>query len=320
MSKESVLVTGGAGYIGSHVCKALAREGYIPVTYDSFETGHKWAVCFGPYVEGSILDKELLISTLKQVRPIAVFHLASLSNPRQSHIEALSYYKNNVIGTYTLLEALSYVPIPYFLFASSASVYQTNVNPLQETTPLLPLTPYGRTKLACEMMIADFCKLHPMCHATLRYFNAAGADVDGNLGESHFPETHLIPLLIQAIQKENRFTLFGKDHPTKDGTTQRDYVHVEDLANAHLQALEWMQLYKKNISLNLGSGKGHTILEILHKLEAYAGKKASIQLAPSIEEAPSLVSDITLARDTIGWNPTKSLEQILETAWNWHNQ
>ncbi len=315
-----VLVSGGAGYIGSHLCKALAAKGYLPIAYDSLQSGHKWAVKWGPLVEGCLLDAPLLTSTLKKFEPVAVFHLASLSNPRQSHLEALSYYKNNLIGTYTLLEAIAECHIPYFLFSSSASVYgKKEKSLLAETDFLAPLHPYGRTKLAAEMMIADFCKAHSICYANLRYFNAAGADPDGELGETHNPETHLIPLLIQVLKgKKENFSLLGQHHPTHDGTAERDYIHVSDLADAHINALEWLKQEKKDITLNLGSGVGHTILDIISRMEAYSGKKTRIIAGPQVEEASSLVADVSLAKSLLNWNPMRSnLDLLIETAWRW---
>ena len=315
-----VLVTGGAGYIGSHLCKALAAKGYLPIAYDSLQSGHKWAVKWGPLVQGCLLDTPLLHATLKKFEPVAVFHLASLSNPRQSHLEALSYYKSNLIGTYSLLEAIGQHHIPYFLFSSSASVYAKQEKMrLSETDPLAPLHPYGRTKLAAEMMISDFCKAHSICYANLRYFNAAGADLDGELGETHDPETHLIPLLIQVLKgKKENFSLLGQNHPTHDGTAERDYVHVSDLADAHIHALEWMQKEKKDITLNLGSGHGHTIFDIISRMEAYSGKKAKVVAGPSVEEASSLVANVSLAKELLQWNPVRShLDLLIESAWRW---
>ncbi|MES2198858.1 MAG: UDP-glucose 4-epimerase GalE [Chlamydiota bacterium] len=319
--KGHVLVIGGAGYIGSHVCKALAAHGYIPITYDSLVIGHRLSVKWGPFIKGDILDKALLINTLKTFTPIAVFHLASYSNTRQSVLEAPSYYQNNLLGTASVLEALAESPPSYFLFSSSASVYgMGSSTPIKEDSPLHPTHPYGHTKLLSEYMVEGFCKQKTIQYANLRYFNVAGADPDKEIGETHDPETHLIPLLIQVLKKEKDcFPLLNNKHPTQDGTAQRDFIHVSDLAEAHIHALEWMDTYKKNITLNLGSGTGHTILEILQRLENLTGQKIPIALQPRIEEPPSLIADITKATELLNWIPKRSnLDTIIETALNWH--
>ena len=320
MSKN-VLVTGGAGYIGSHLCKALALKGYTPITYDSLQTGHLSAVRFGPFVKGDILDAPLLLSTLKTYKPEAIFHLASYSNTRESVAKAALYYKNNLIGTHTLLEALLSCPVPYFIFSSSASVYgQASDTPLLESSPLIPSSPYGRTKLSSELMIADFCKSQHMNYANLRYFNAAGADKEGEIGESHYPETHLIPLLIESLKGEHTFQLFGANHNTHDGTAKRDFVHVSDLAEGHIQALEFLKTHKENLTLNLGSGKAHSILEVITDLQVRTEKKVPIYKNTSLEEPSCLVADITLAKNLINWNPLhSSLGNIIETALRWHS-
>lgn len=319
--KGNILVIGGAGYIGSHVCKALATHGYTPITYDSLVIGRLESVKWGPFVKGDILDKALLVNTLKTFAPIAVFHLASYSNTRQSVFEADSYYRNNLLGTASILEALTESPPAYFLFSSSASVYgMGSATPIKEEAPLHPTHPYGHTKLLSEYMVEGFCKQNNIQYANLRYFNAAGADPDKEIGEIHDPETHLIPLLIQVLKKEKKnFPLLNSKHPTQDGTARRDFIHVSDLAEGHIHALEWMCQYKKNITVNLGSGSGLTILEIIKKLENITGQKIPISLKPPIEEPPSLIADTTKAKDLLNWIPKHSnLDRILETALNWH--
>ncbi len=318
--KGNVLVIGGAGYIGSHVCKALATHDYTPITYDSLVIGRLQSVKWGPFIKGDILDKNLLVSTLKAFMPIAVFHLASYSNTRQSIFEADSYYRNNLLGTATILEALTEYPPAYFLFSSSASVYgQGALTPIKEDALLHPTNPYGHTKLLSEYMVEGFCKQNNIHYANLRYFNVAGADPDKEIGEIHDPETHLIPLLIQVLKKEKAcFPLLNTKHPTPDGTAERDFIHVSDLAKAHIHALEWLYKYKKNITLNLGSGSGYTILEIIKKLENITGQKIPISLQPPIEEPPSLIADTTKAKDLLNWIPSSNLDMILETALNWH--
>lgn len=319
--KGHVLVIGGAGYIGSHVCKALAAHDYIPITYDSLVIGHRQSVKWGPFVKGDILDKALLVNTLKTFLPLAVFHLASYSNTRQSVLEAPSYYQNNLLGTASVLEALTEYPPAYFLFSSSASVYgMGSSDPIKEDSPLHPTHPYGHTKLLSEYMVEGFCKQNNIHFANLRYFNAAGADPDKEIGETHDPETHLIPLLIQVIKKEKEyFPLLNSKHPTQDGTAKRDFIHVSDLAEGHIHALSWMDKYKKNITLNLGSGTGFTILEIIQRLESLTDKKIPISMQPSIEEPPSLIADTAKMTSLLNWIPKRSnLDTIIETALNWH--
>jgi UDP-arabinose 4-epimerase len=316
-----VLVTGGAGYIGSHLCKALANSGYIPIVYDSLVTGHKSAVKWGPFIKGDILNEPLLIQTLKRFSPLAVFHLAGYSDARESMQNPLSYYENNVIGTCSLLRALLKHPVPYFIFSSSAAVYGEGGSPLlKEDSRALPITPYGRTKLAIEKMIGDFSKENKVLYANLRYFNAAGADLEGETGEAHDPETHLIPLLIQVLQKKKgHFSLLKDSHATKDGTAVRDFIHVEDLAAGHIQALDYLIKYKKSITLNLGSEKGHSILEIISSLQKKTNKTIPIAKSIAVDEPSSLIADASLAKELIGFSPQHSLDTILETALRWHS-
>lgn len=319
--KENILVTGGAGYIGSHVCKALAASGYTPITYDSLTIGKRSSVKWGPLIQGDILDKVLFTRTLKEFSPLAVFHLASFSNTRQSVLEANSYYENNLLGTASILECLAKHPPHYLLFSSSAAVYGMGSNqPLEESAPLHPTHPYGHTKLLSEYMIEGFCKQNGIHFANLRYFNAAGADPDKEIGEAHDPETHLIPLLIQVVKKEKSyFPLLNSKHPTPDGTARRDFIHVSDLAEGHIQALAWMEKYKKNITLNLGSGTGYTILEIIKRLESLTNTKIPLSSESATAEPASLIANIKAATTSLHFNPKlSSLDTILETALNWH--
>lgn len=319
--KGHVLVIGGAGYIGSHICKVLAANGYLPITYDSLVIGRRLSVKWGPFIKGDILDKELLESTLKTFTPMAVFHLASYSNTRQSVLEANSYYQNNLLGTASVLESLSKSPPAYFIFSSSAAVYgMGSSSPIEETSPLHPIHPYGHTKLLSEYMVEGFCKQNNIHYANLRYFNVAGADPDKEIGELHDPETHLIPLLIQVLKKDKPyFPLLNNKHPTQDGTAQRDFIHVSDLAKAHIHVLEWMKQEQKNITLNLGSGTGYTILEILERLESLTGQKIATALQSAIEEPPSLIANTSKASSLLNWTPKHSnLDTILETALAWH--
>ncbi|MBM3198321.1 MAG: UDP-glucose 4-epimerase GalE [Chlamydiae bacterium] len=316
-----VLVIGGAGYIGSHLCKSLAHQGYTPIVYDSLRTGHKEFVRFGPLLVGDLLDTPYLESVLKEYHPSAVFHLAADSHARETSQKALTYYQNNLGGTLSLLQALSKHPVPYLLFSSSAAVYgESSTSPIPESSPLIPLSYYGRTKLACEFAIHDFCQGQNIQYAFLRYFNAAGADPEGEIGERHTPETHLIPLLIQVLKKElSHFTLFGKPHKTEDTTAIRDFIHVTDLAIGHLQALEWLQAHSGHLTLNLGSGQGYSILQIISALERKVGSSIPLLRTHEVEEPSCLVADITNARTLLGFTPEhSSLDSILDTALRWH--
>lgn len=320
--KAAILITGGAGYIGSHLCKALAKDGYTPIVYDSFKTGHRSFVRWGPYVEGDMLDVAKLSSTIREFSPLAIFHLAADSHVRSSLTNPLLYYKNNLGGVLSLLEALTIAPVPYLVFSSSAAVYGAGSCALiKEDAPLKPINPYGQTKLMAEQMIADFCATKEIRYANLRYFNAAGADLEKEIGESHSPESHVIPLLIEVLQRKREcFVLFGKHHPTRDGTACRDFIHVTDLAEGHLAALRWMQVTQENITLNLGSGKGYTILEIIEALERKVSKKIKVVESIPLEEPATLIADSSLAQDLLQWTPVhSSLDQILETALRWHS-
>jgi UDP-glucose-4-epimerase GalE len=315
------LVIGGAGYIGSHLCKALAYEGYSPITYDSLETGHRSCIRWGPFIQGNILNKPLLSSTLKQFAPSAVFHLAAYSNARSTQNRA--YFRNNVLGTQTVLEAMQQSHICPFIFSSSAAVYGQGSNlQMEENCPALPLSVYGKTKLACEGLVADFCQNMDVPYAILRYFNVAGADPDREIGENHDPETHLIPSLIKILSKPSEhFTLFSHNHPTHDGTAKRDFIHVCDLARAHIDLLKWLHEHKKKIILNLGSGIGHTILDVISSLEAITQKKIPIQIAEQVLEPSCLVADIAKAKKLLDWEPKCSdLTSIIHSALNWHLQ
>jgi len=264
-----ILVTGGAGYIGSHICKALAQKGYIPVTLDNLSLGHKWAVKWGPFVEGDISDREHLNSLCKKYQFQGVIHLAALSDVRESHHRPLSFYRNNVGGSLTLLEVIKEYRVPFLVLSSSCSVYgMPEQIPIEESHPKIPISPYGISKWMVEQILQSTSHTHGIKSATLRYFNAAGADLDGEIGEVHDPETHLIPLLFQtALKKRPSFTLFGDDHDTPDGTPVRDFIHVTDLADAHVKALEYLIEKGVNLTLNLGVGKGYSVREVIRAVE-----------------------------------------------------
>lgn len=312
------LVVGGAGYIGSHTCKALHKQGYTPVVYDNLQNGHAWAAKFGPCVVGDLLDEALLDQTFKKYQPAAVFHLASSIDCRASMHQPEHYYQNNVVGSLALLKAMLKNNVKNLVFSSTAAVYglpQTNT--LQESHPCAPINVYGNTKWMVEEMIHDFERAHGFKSVILRYFNAAGADPEGELGEAHNPETHLIPLALNvALGKQEKLQVFG------DGTAIRDYIHVTDLADAHVKAAEWLLAGKEPMTFNLGTGKGYSLLEVLAMVEKISCKQVHKAKQPAMQgEPPRLVADSTLAQTLLHWKPVLSeLETIVSTAYRWHNK
>jgi UDP-arabinose 4-epimerase len=321
---QTVLVTGGAGYIGSHVCKALALAGYLPIAYDNFCQGHTWAVKWGPLVQKDLFDHVELKKTIEQHKPVGAIHLAGHLDMRESLRDPGKYFRNNVFGTLGLVEALCFYGVKAVVFSSTAGVYGIPASlPIHESHSLEPINPYGKSKKMAEEILADFAKSHELNFAALRYFNAAGADPEGEIGEAHDPETHLIPVILQTVLKQrSHLTLFGTDHPTFDGTAIRDYIHVSDLATAHVKALEHLLQKKENLTLNLGTGTGYSIRQVISAVEAVTGTSVPLELAPrSPADPPSLVADSTAAQTVLKWKPKKSdLHTIIETAWNWHRK
>lgn len=316
-----ILVTGGAGYIGSHVCKALYQKGYIPVTLDNLSLGHRSAVKWGPFVEGDILDTPLLKALCHAYPFKGAIHLAALSNVRESLQTPLSYYRNNVVGSLTLLETLQKQGIAYFVLSSTCAIYGLpKQSSIDEDHAKNPINIYGKSKWMVEQMGQSISQTHGMHFAALRYFNAAGADLEGEIGESHDPETHLIPLLIQtALKKHPHFTLFGSDHETPDGTPIRDFIHVTDLAEAHVKALEWMMENNKNLTLNLGTGKGHSVKEVIQAVEKELGSSIPVVEGERLkEDPPLLVANPEKAFKLLNWKPKHSdLPTIIQTARQW---
>jgi UDP-glucose-4-epimerase GalE len=320
---KHVLVTGGAGYIGSHICKSLFQKGYTPVTIDNLSLGYKHAVKWGPLIQGNCEDKALLRKLLDDYPILGVIHLAALSNVRESHRMPLQYYQNNVGATLNLLEVLKERRISYFVFSSTCSIYGIPKKvPIDETHPKCPINAYGESKWMVERILQTVSQSHGLKTATLRYFNAAGADPDGEIGESHHPETHLIPLLIQtAMGKRSDFTLFGEDHETEDGTPVRDFIHVTDLANAHVQALECMITQEQSLTLNLGTGKGYSVREVIDTIEKGWDLKIPIVSGERFSgDPPILIANAEKAQDILGWSPQYSdIQTIVETAWDWES-
>ena len=327
MSSDSlvpILVTGGAGYVGAHACKALASRGFLPIVYDNLVHGHRESVKWGPLEVGDIADRAALDAVIERHRPVAVMHFAAFTYVGESVADPGKYYRNNVAGTLSLLEAMRDSGIDRLVFSSTAATYGTpKIVPIQEDAPKVPINPYGQSKLAAEKMIADFSAAHMLRAVRLRYFNAAGADPDGEIGELHDPESHLIPLAMQAVTGDGPpLTLFGDDYPTPDGTCIRDYIHVTDLADAHVRALDWLATISGAHAFNLGTGNGASVREILDAVERVAGKPVPHSIGPRRAGDPAeLVSDPGKANDVLGWTPQMSdLDTIVKTAWVWHTR
>jgi UDP-arabinose 4-epimerase len=324
LTSRVVLVTGGAGYIGSHACKALSRAGYLPVTYDSLIYGHEWAVKWGPLERGDILDRRRLDDVIEQYRPAAIMHFAAFAYVGESVADPGKYYRNNVVGSLNLLDTARDHGISQFVFSSTCATYgKPDVLPITEDTPQRPINPYGASKLMVERMIADFGTAHGLRSVILRYFNAAGADPDGEIGESHDPETHLIPLVLDAASgRRTAVTIFGSDYETKDGTCVRDYIHVSDLAAAHVKALEYLTAGAHSAVYNLGNGIGFSVREVVKAVEKIAGIPVPARVGDSRAGDPAvLVSDATKAWRELDWRPElPDLNDIIGTAWAWHQR
>jgi UDP-arabinose 4-epimerase len=324
MSNKTVLVTGGAGYIGSHTCKALAEAGYEPVVYDNLSNGHEYAVKWGPLETGDILDSRRLGSVMQQYRPEAVVHFAAFAYVGESVIDPAKYWRNNVAGSLSLVNAMVENEIANMVFSSTCAIYgEPGHSPISETTPKRPVNPYGTTKLVVETYLEDIARTGKLNSVSLRYFNAAGADPEGEAGEDHTPETHLIPLVLEAIQDPaSPITIFGDDYPTADGSCIRDYIHVTDLARAHVQSLDYLHQHSGSHAFNLGTETGHSVLEILKATETVTGQQVPCIVGPRrAGDPPELVSHSALARRELGWSTAfANIETILETAWNWHKR
>jgi UDP-arabinose 4-epimerase len=319
--KSTVLVTGGAGYIGSHACKALAQAGYTPVTCDNLVHGHEWAVQWGPLEVGDIADRARLDEVIAKHQPVAIMHFAAFAYVGESVQDPGKYYRNNVAGTLTLLEAARDHGIDRFIFSSTCATYGVPQQvPIREDHPQNPINPYGATKWMIERILADFDQAHGLRSIALRYFNAAGADPEGQIGEAHDPETHLIPLVLDAAMgTRSAIQVFGDDYDTPDGTCIRDYIHVTDLANAHVLALKALEQGAESNRYNLGNGQGYSVKEVIAVAEAVTGKSIAVQIGPRRAGDPArLVGDATRAVSELGWQPRfHQLPQIIETAWRW---
>ncbi len=319
---KNILVVGGAGYIGSHMCKHLFRRGYQPIVLDNLVRGHSQAVKWGPFFKGSMTDADLVHKIFSDLPVSAVMHFAAFCYVGESVEEPAMYYRNNVADTVALLEVMVEKNISNFIFSSSCATYGEPVQmPIKEDHPLNPISPYGRTKLMVEQILEDFGTAYGMQSLSLRYFNAAGADSDGELGEDHDPETHLIPVVLQAaLGKRTHVNIFGGDYRTEDGTCIRDYIHVEDLAQAHLAALERLLNGSPGGVYNLGNGQGCSVQHVMETARKVTGKPIAAKVVERRTGDPAvLVSSSEKATRELGWRPQfPDIETIIETAWNWH--
>lgn len=322
----NILVIGGAGYIGSSTSKALSRAGHSVTVYDNLSTGHRDLVKWGPLFEGDILDKERLRQCLNTVRPDGIIHFAAFSLVGESVQNPGKYIRNNVGGTLNILEAMRDTNVRNIVVSSTAAVYGVpEKTPVTEDLPADPINPYGETKLFMERMLADFARAYGLSWTALRYFNAAGADPEGETGERHTPETHLIPRALMALDgKLPDFHVMGDDYPTPDGTCVRDYIHVSDLAQAHIRAMERLlgQGDGEGISMNLGTGTGFSVRQILNAVEKVTGRPMPCTMGPRrAGDPPSLVADASRALQLLGWKPEhSSVEEIITDAWNWYQK
>ena len=321
-ARHAVLVTGGAGYIGSHTCKALAHAGYLPVTYDSLEHGHPWAVKWGPLVRGDLADRDLLARTMRDYGVKAAIHFAGYCYVGESMSKPGKYFHNNSVNTLGLLESMLEAGVASIVFSSTCATYGMPAQvPMREQDPQAPINPYGESKLVVEKMLRWWGVAHGLKWIALRYFNAAGADPDGEIGEDHDPETHLIPLTIQAALKERgSLDIYGTDYPTPDGSAIRDYIHVTDLADAHVRALGHLDADGESVALNLGTGSGHSVREVVRMVEAVSGRPVPVRETERRAGDPAeLVADARQVAELLGWQPRhSSLRQIIESAWRWH--
>jgi UDP-glucose-4-epimerase GalE len=319
----NILVTGGAGYIGSHTAKALVGSHCRPVVIDDLSTGHTHNVKWGPLVRASLSDTAAVRSVLREHKIEAVVHFAGSALLGESVSQPLAYFQNNVGGTMSLLQAMLDVGVKDIVFSSTCATYGMPIAvPITEDQPQRPINPYGESKLAIERMLEWMGLARHIRWVALRYFNAAGADPDGELGEEHEHETHLIPLAIGAVLKQReRLQIFGTDYPTPDGTAIRDYIHVTDLASAHISALQFLNKGGESRAFNLGTGTGASVLEVIAMVETVAGRKVPSVAAPRrAGDPPVLVASSEMARRMLQWEPSySSLETIVETAWRWHS-
>ncbi|NNF99714.1 MAG: UDP-glucose 4-epimerase GalE [Desulfobacteraceae bacterium] len=319
-----MLITGGAGYVGSHTCKAVSEAGYLPVTYDNLSRGHDWSVKWGPLEVGDIRDKDRLDEVIRTYHPIAVMHFAAFAYVGESTEKPGLYYDNNVSGSINLIETVRRHDIRYFIFSSSCATYgDPEQIPITENHPLRPINPYGESKLMVERILRDYHAAGQFHTAVLRYFNAAGADPQLETGECHDPETHLIPTILKVATGENAaLEIHGDDYDTGDGTCIRDFVHVTDLASGHVKALDYIRDRKDAITVNLGTGNGYTVNEVVRMSESISNRPVARSIGNRRPgDAPVLVASADRAKQMLNWEPKFSdLNTIISTAWRWEQR
>jgi UDP-arabinose 4-epimerase len=324
LSSGTVLVTGGAGYVGAHACKALSRAGYTPVVLDNLSTGHQSFVKWGPLVKGDIRDSDAVRQAITSYQAEAVLHFAASAYVGESLVDPKKYYENNVAGSLALLEGMLQAGCRHIVFSSSCAIYgEPTKLPIAETLPKTPVNPYGRSKLMVEHVLSDYALAYGLNSIALRYFNASGADPEGEIGEMRDPETHLIPRAMMAIQGYiTDFTVFGNDYPTSDGTPIRDYVHVSDLADAHVAALARLLAGSSGGAFNLGTGAGYSVKQVLDAIAAETGERLEVLAGPRRGGDPAvLVADASLGQAELTFAPRLSdLKTIVRTAWAWHRR
>lgn len=315
-----ICVTGGAGYIGSHTCKALAAAGHEVVVYDNLSTGHREFARFGAFQHGDIRDTQSLRACFARHRPDGVIHFAASAYVGESVLDPGKYFSNNVGGTFSILQAMRDEGVKNIVVSGTCAVYgQPAKMPIAEDCQPDPINPYGASKLFMERMLADFNAAHGLGWTSLRYFNAAGSSRDGEIGEWHEPETHLIPrVILAALGRIEAVDVFGDDYPTDDGTCVRDYIHVDDLASAHIKAIERLSAGGESLALNLGTGRGSSVREIISGVEKVSGRKVPARVRERRAGDPAiLVADAALARRELGWEPEKNLDAMLSDAWKY---
>jgi len=319
---QSVLVTGGAGYIGSHACKALKKQGFQPVTFDNLITGWADAVKFGPFEQGDLLDAARLDEVFQKFRPVAVMHFAALSDVGQSMREPALYWHNNVTGSLSLIQAMNRAGCNRMVFSSTCATYGDHDGvTLDEAVSQRPINAYGASKRAIEDMLANFSQSDGLDAVIFRYFNVAGADPEAEIGEHHRPETHLVPLILDAIAGNRpALTVFGTDYDTPDGTCIRDYVHVSDLVDAHLKGLSWLLEGRGSRVFNLGTGRGFSVKEVIDQAGIVTNREVPFELGTRRPgDCTKLVSGSTRAEEELGWTPKRStMQKMIEDAWRWH--
>lgn len=319
-----ILITGGAGYIGSHLVKLLGEKGYDTVTYDNLSRGHRDMVISGEFIKGDLSDKDLLIKTFKNYDMEAVIHFAAFSLVGESEIDPHSYYRNNVANGINLLGAMLDAGVKKIVFSSSAAVYGEPIRvPIEEDHPTVPTNVYGNTKLIFENILRKYNLTYDLSFVSLRYFNAAGADPEGIIGEDHSPETHLVPLILdEVLGRKNNITIFGTDYDTPDGTCIRDYIHVSDLAEAHILALRQLKDSSMKTIYNLGNGQGFSVREVIEAVKRVTGAEVSVVEGDRREGDPArLVASSKKIIKELGWKPAfADLNVIIETAWKWHGK